>query len=377
MRIALLEVVAMQGGHEVEFDRLIVQSLRALECQPVFLVPSNFSFKIDYQAETHFLHGGGAIIHSNVSSFKRIFLSTLRAFRRVLWFSDAYRIIKEQHIDAIIIPSATARFVSSLLLSRLRFSPVPVHILIHGIEPKNLGSLVRLAKACQPYSNIYLNLLTLKHYDELESLGNVDQIPPQVFTPSLNKPPLKVTRHFPFRLGFFGWYRKEKNIDLLLDVFSKANFKVPAQFIVQAIAQGEEDNKALNKLIKKYESNPNIFFLQKMLIGEEWKNTLSAVDAVVLPYAAEWHRYKWSAMLFNALGFFKPVLLADNINPELLQNYPVGETINLGNPTELQSKLETFVNTFDEKSESYLEGLRRVAEDFSPSRFVRRVLGKI
>ena len=82
-------------------------------------------------------------------------------------------------------------------------------------------------------------------------------------------------------------------------------------------------------------------------------------------------------MLFNALGFFKPVLLADNINPELLQNYPVGETINLGNPTELQSKLETFVNTFDEKSESYLEGLRRVAEDFSPSRFVRRVLGKI
>lgn len=54
MRIALLEVVATQGGHEVEFDRLIVHSLRALGHQPVFLVPPNFSFKIDYQAETHF-----------------------------------------------------------------------------------------------------------------------------------------------------------------------------------------------------------------------------------------------------------------------------------------------------------------------------------
>ena len=69
--------------------------------------PSNFSFKIDYQAETHYLHGGRAIVHSNTSPLKRIFLSTLRALRRVLWFSDAYRIIKEQHIDAVIIPSAT------------------------------------------------------------------------------------------------------------------------------------------------------------------------------------------------------------------------------------------------------------------------------
>ena len=48
MRIALLEVVAMQGGHEVEFDRLIVQSLRTLEYQPVFLVPSNFSFSASH-----------------------------------------------------------------------------------------------------------------------------------------------------------------------------------------------------------------------------------------------------------------------------------------------------------------------------------------
>lgn len=375
MRIALLEVVAMQGGHEVEFDRLIVHSLRALGHQPVFLVPPNFSFKIDYQAETHFLHGGKAIAHSNVSPFKRIVLSTLRTLRRILWFSDAYRIIKEQHIDAVIIPSATTRFISSILLSRLRVSPVPVRILIHGIEPKNISGLIQLAKSCQKYPNIHLNLLTLKHYDELELWSNVNQIPPQIFTPSSAKPPQRITRHSPLRLGFFGWYRKEKNIDLLLDVFSRANFKVPARFIVQAVAQGKEDNEALNRLIKKYESNPNILFLQKILIGQEWEDALSAVDAVVLPYAAEWHRYKWSAMLFNALGFFKPVLSADNINPELLQNYPVGETIRLDNPLELQSELETFVNTFDKKAESYSVGLKTIAEVFSPVHFARRILG--
>ncbi len=374
MRIALLEVVAMQGGHEVEFDRLIVQSLRALNHQPVFLVPQNFSFKFDYQSETHFLHGGRSIIHSNTSSFKRLFLSTLRAVRRILWFSDAYRVIKEQHIDTVIIPSATTRFISSLLLSRLRSSPIPVHLLIHGIEPKKIGTLIRLAKACQAFPNIHLDLLTLSHYGELDSLPNVNQIPPQVFTPSLDTCSCGITRHVPLRLGFFGWYRKEKNIDLLLDVFSESNFKTPVQFIVQAVAQGKEDNYALNQLIKKYEKNPRISFLKKTLIGKEWESALGAVDAVVLPYAAEWHRYKWSAMLFNALGFFKPVLLADNINPELLQKYSVGENISLDNPSTLQSTLEAFVNTFDEKSENYSDGLKRITEDFSPSHFVRRIL---
>lgn len=63
MRVALLEVVAMQGGHEIEFDRLIVQSLRENHHTPVFLVPENSSFKINYGTDVFFLKGWNAILH--------------------------------------------------------------------------------------------------------------------------------------------------------------------------------------------------------------------------------------------------------------------------------------------------------------------------
>ncbi len=375
MRVALLEVVAMQGGHEIEFDRLIVQSLRENHHTPIFLVPENSSFKINYGTEVFFLKGGSVIAHSGTSPIKRIVLSVLRAVRRILWFSDAVRVIKKTQCDAVIIPSATPRFIQSILHSQLKFSPVPVHVLVHGLDPKDVRQLVHLAKECLPFPNILISLLTLSPLEELKPLKNVQQIPPQTFTPTQPKDSFALEKHSPcLRFGFFGWYRTEKKLDVLLDAFCKAHFSRNVKFVVQAIAQGKTDNTALQRLIKQYESNPAVEFLQKQLISEEWEKALAGVDVVVLPYAAKWHRYKWSAMLFNALGFHKPVLLSEDINPELLRRYRFGETVSLNNPSLLCKELETFVDQFAEKASLYEQALIELNKDFSPKRFIQRVL---
>lgn len=376
MRIAILETVAMQGGHEVEFDRLIVESLRETGYCPLFFVPQGFRFSIDYNVEAFSLKGGPSISHSNARGLKRIGLSVLRSIRRLLWFSDTIRAIQETHCDAVIIPSATLRFIKSLLHSRLRHSPVPVYVLLHGIEPKEVKQLAYLAKKGFRFTNIEFDLLTLTPYEELKSLKNIRQIPPQVFTPdfSIGTKAIESLHQRPLRLGFFGWYRKEKNLELLLDIFSKASFSRDVKFVVQAVAQGHGAKEELSKLIQKHQGNPKVEFIPKALLGNDWASALISVDAVVLPYAEKWHSHKWSAMLFNALGFRKPVFISKDINPELLKRYPCGMSFPLDDASTLQRQLEDFVNSFEKRLPSYSEALDKINKDFSPNSFIQRVL---
>ena len=48
MRIAILETIVMPAGHEVEFDRILVEELKRQGHEPVFFVPEHFPFKIEY-----------------------------------------------------------------------------------------------------------------------------------------------------------------------------------------------------------------------------------------------------------------------------------------------------------------------------------------
>lgn len=42
MRIAILESIIMPAGHEVEFDRILVEELKKQGHEPVFLYPNIF-----------------------------------------------------------------------------------------------------------------------------------------------------------------------------------------------------------------------------------------------------------------------------------------------------------------------------------------------
>ena len=48
MRLAIMETITTPGGHEVDFDRIIVEELKKLGHEMEFFVPQDFVFKIDY-----------------------------------------------------------------------------------------------------------------------------------------------------------------------------------------------------------------------------------------------------------------------------------------------------------------------------------------
>ena len=79
----------MPAGHEVEFDRILVEELKKQGHEPVFFVPEHFPFKLDYHCDVEYLEGGEAISYAGVSRLKRLWLSMQREKRRVAWLDSA------------------------------------------------------------------------------------------------------------------------------------------------------------------------------------------------------------------------------------------------------------------------------------------------
>ena len=74
-----------------------------------------------------------------------------------------------------------------------------------------------------------------------------------------------------------------------------------------------------------------------------------SVDALLLPYGAERYRYHWAAMLFTAIGFYKPVLISPEINPEVLEQYSIGEGIKFRYRTYYCSRYSTLCRYITEQ----------------------------
>ena len=53
MRVAILESIVMPAGHEVEFDRILVNEMKRQGHEPMFFVPKGFPFKVDYGVPVH------------------------------------------------------------------------------------------------------------------------------------------------------------------------------------------------------------------------------------------------------------------------------------------------------------------------------------
>ena len=107
--------------------------------------------------------------------------------------------------------------------------------------------------------------------------------------------------------------------------------------------------------------------MHKALIGTEWQQAIDNVDAFVMPYATERYRYHTSAMLSTAIGFHRPVIIADNVNPEVLTEYTIGLSFKNANMQDFRQKMEAFINHYDKKGQEYHKGLTQANLDFSPS----------
>lgn len=374
MKVAILESIIMPAGHEVEFDRILVDELNRQGYEPTMLVPEKFKFKIKYNAKTDYLDGGEVVTYAGANKLQKLFLSLKREYRRKKWFESAYFKSQQGLFNALIIPTATYRYLRTLLKTNLKNSSVPIYFIFHGINPNEKANFVKYAQKCKKYKNIHLKVITLRNDFVNDNLKNVDLIEPPVFKPVNLKLEKSTKQNKELILGFFGQYRREKNVRFFLDAFKKAKFTVPVKLIMQGATARTEDSDEFEKIISEYKNIKNIEFWHKNLIGEEWEKALLSVDIIIAPYAAERYRYHWSAMLFNAIGFYKPILQSPEMNPEVLQKYNVGLAIDTQNKNVFVKQLENFVNNFNENKDKYINDLTRANQEYSHERLIKNIL---
>lgn len=376
MKVAILETIVMPAGHEVEFDRILVDELKRQGHTPVFFVPKNYPFKLDYKCEVEYLDGGEAISYAGIGRVKRLWLSVIREHRRIVWLDSAYAKAKEGKCDAIIVPTNSWRVTRSIRHSKIQMSPVPVLFMMHGIMPSDRTHFIKGVKLLSKYKNIHIGALGLQtEFTELERYKNFHIIMAPVYKPmDLDVNP-EFNFHTPLRLGFYGQYRKEKNLEFFLKAFDVACFTEPVKLIVQGATVTQEDSDDFERLKQKYSVNANIEFIHRSLLGMEWQKTLMDCDVMLLPYGAERYRYQPSAMLFTAIGYFKPVLQSAEMNPEILAEFKIGEIVNLDSVESFGRQLENFVNTFRSKADEYKVGLIGANKKYSHENLIKKIVG--
>lgn len=375
MKIALLESIVMPAGHEVEFDRILVEEMKKQGHEPIFFVPDNYPFKLNYKTYIEYLDGGEAVSYAGVSKLKKIWLSVLREKRRIAWFDSACEKAQKGLCDAIIVPTSSWRGMRSLKKSKLKNSPVPVLFMMHGIMPSDRERFVNGVKSLKNYHNVHIAALGMQtKFPELKDCPNFHTIFPPVYIPFDLPVKPEFTIHNPLRLGFFGQYRKEKNLEFFLEAFVKAYFKVPVELLVQGATATKEDSDDFDRLAKKYSENKNVKFLHKNLIGIEWQRELMNCDTILMPYGAERYRYQPSAMLFTAIGYFKPVLQSPEMSPEVLNEFNIGEAVKLDTVEVFSKQLENFVNNFKNKSIEYKQGLLGANKKYSQQNLIKNII---
>ncbi len=366
MKLAIFENIMTPGGHEVDFDRILVEELTALGHSVEFYAPEGHEFKWNYGVPVHYIPGTG-VSYRGAHGLKKILLSAKREWRRQKWYKAMYDFAKKDAFDAIIFPSATYRYLRALKYSPLKNSPLPVLFLIHGVTPAEARKLNDVAKAFDHRPNVRIGVqtfakdkldLTAKH---LRLYGPPNYIPRDIeYTPSFPGADEVLT------IGFFGQYRREKNLEPFLQAFLSGKYNRKVKLFVQGATQTQADADDFDRIIRKYKENPLVEFLHKPLIGIEWQKGLASVDAIAIPYGNERYLYHTSALISNAMGYQKPVIMADNVNPEILAGYDIGKSFSNGDMQGLTVALEDFVNHYDEQKMIYQQELAKAYTDYSP-----------
>lgn len=373
MKIAILETILMPAGHESEFDKILVDEIKKTGNEVCFFVPKDYPFKMDYKCSVYHLKSQ-AISYANVSKFKKIFLSILREIRKIAWLNEAANLAKQGLVDAILIPTCSYRMLKSVRLSKFKNSSVPILLILHGIMPKDKAKFIHLAKKLGKFKNIkFANLGLQEKFDELKNDNNFFTILPPVYTPYLleNTQP---TSSDTLKFGFFGQYRKEKNLEFILESFCNAKFNRPTELIVQGSTPTKDDEIDFKRLQNKYLSHKNIKFIHKSLIGKEWQEALMSVDVLLIPYGATRYLYQPSAMLFTAIGFNKPILQSELMSPEILGEFKIGEFVDLSNTETFAKQLSNFANEFENKIAIYKNALKNAATKYSGKNLANQIV---
>ena len=373
MKIAIFENIMTPGGHEVDFDRILVEELKALGHEIVFYAPEGFRFGMDYHTEVRHL-SGGPVSYTHARGIGKLVISLRRTRRRFSWYRQLYQAAEAGAFDALIVPTATYRYLRALRHSVLRRSPVPVMFLHHGITPKDADSFFDAVHGLLEYPNIRPTVITFGDAIFGKRPENLCFIVPPTYIPRDIEaaPRMPVKEDEPVTIGFFGQFRREKRLEDLLNVYLAGHYTPPVRLLVQGSTMHAEDAEEFERIIAAYDGK-GITFLHRGLIGAEWQRAIAGVDALLLPYSAERYRYQCSAVLFTAIGFQKPVLVSDDMNPAVFERFSVGETFPSGDSAALGRALETFINEYDSRAPHWHHALEEAARYYAPSRVAAQI----
>ncbi|WP_296769596.1 glycosyltransferase [Selenomonas sp.] len=369
-----MECVVTPGGHEIDFDRLLVEELTALGHSVEFYVPEGHEFKWNYGVPVHHIPGAG-VSYQGAHGLRKLILSARREWHRQMWYKSMYEYAQKKTFDVMIFPSATYRYLRALKMSPLKNSPVPVLFLIHGATPSEVKKLNHEADYFAGNGNIRIGVQTFAK-DKLTLTAKYMRVygPPNYLPRDIEYSWRLPGVDEQLTIGFFGQYRREKNLEEFLKAFIAGNYERPVKLFVQGATQTSDDSADFDRIIEKYANQDNIEFLHKPLIGVDWQKGLADVDALAIPYGNERYLYHTSALISNAMGYHKPVIVADNVNPEILAAYDIGESFKNGDMDDLRIKLEQFVNRYNKKKTHYEQELERAYKDFSPRRLAENIV---
>ena len=242
------------------------------------------------------------------------------------------------------------------------------------MRPDEKEDFVKQARRVEEYRNVHLHVISLR--DDISDVGlqNVDVIAPPVFSPVYYDVKAVTRASGPIRIGFFGQFRKEKQLEPFLQAFTKAEFSVPVELVVQGSTPTPEDTTVFEELIAKYKHIPNITFRHESLIGKDWEEALLSVDAIAMPYAAERYRYNWGAMLFTAIGFHKPVLASQELNPEVFEQFKIGVRIQSLEESDIISAMTELVELLSARKEDTRQELEKANELYSHEKLIQAIL---
>lgn len=163
---------------------------------------------------------------------------------------------------------------------------------------------------------------------------------------------------------FFGFIRKYKGLDLLLEAMADERIK---ELGVKLIVAGEyyEDSKPYDELIKKHNLEKAVILRTEYIATEEVKYYFCACDMVVQPYK---HATQ-SGVTQIAYHFEKPMLVT-NVGglPEIVPHNKVGY-VSAINPTSIANFIVEFY--VHHKEELFIAHITKEKERFTWSAFVK------
>jgi glycosyltransferase involved in cell wall biosynthesis len=232
-------------------------------------------------------------------------------------FCNVWRIAHSSNATAIISTGITEAGILATKF-RLNFSQkkLPVLMIFHGILPEFLYSAKR--RSLLGVGNARnLRLIVLGEYIHRNVAALIPNAHgflchithPYPFDGAPESIPLKSSESDSSSFGFLGIGNQKKGYPLFLELVKKTTYDIPAPKYYhvgrvaedcQALLNEYESVNALNKLHRPEEN--------ERLSTSEFRNQLSLVDYIILPYDEEHYKFTCSGAALDSLYGLKPII---------------------------------------------------------------------